>query len=439
LRSAEPFRAALRPENPFKNAVRRVGTGLDVPIRVAFLPLLILGGLVVYFLTPDERIRVLRRTVHAMVDGAGTIAHHFPDSQPFREALRGRTRWVVVVPAVIAVQVAIFGAMLVGSGHLGDPATLIAWGASFGPRTTNGEWWRLATALFVHAGLLHLIVNVIGLAQVGAVVERLVGHVTFALVYFAAGIFAGLLSLSASPIGVNSAASAAVYGVYGLFLASIVWGVIDRSELTIPLLTLKRVAPSAALFILFCWASTGFTRTDMVGLVIGAGLGAALELGISVRKPPVRRLAIAVGSTFLVCLACAFPLRGVTDVRSDLQRVAAVEEQTAREYQTAVGRFHNGVITANNLTELIDHTIVPEIRTLRARLKGLQGVPPEHQRLVAAADEYLRLRDQSWQLRIDGLRKTNMGTLREAERVERASFAFLEKVRTFDGTSAIIQ
>src|ERR687898_1265090 len=113
-----------------------------------------------------------------------------PASAPLRDALRARTRRPVVTPAILVVNVAVFLLMLVGTGALGDADTLVGWGASVASRTTNGEWWRLVTMLFVHAGPLHLIAMVAGLVPLGLMLERLVGSVAFATMFFGAGIFA---------------------------------------------------------------------------------------------------------------------------------------------------------------------------------------------------------------------------------------------------------
>ena len=103
------------------------------------------------------------------------------------------------------------------------------WGASFGPRTTNGEWWRLVASMFVHTGTFQLLVNGAALVQLGLILERLVGHVTFAAVYFAAGLLASIVSLSDYPMGVSSGASGAIFGLYGLLLASTAWSAVLRA------------------------------------------------------------------------------------------------------------------------------------------------------------------------------------------------------------------
>ena len=53
----------------------------------------------------------------------------------------------------------------------------------------------------------------------------------------------------------------------------------------------------------------------------------------------------------------------------------------------------------------------------------------DHRPLIAQTSEYLRLRESSWRLRADALRKSDMATLREAERTEQESFRALQTVR----------
>ncbi len=65
-------------------------------------------------------------------------------------------------------------------------------------------------------------------------------------------------------------------------------------------------------------------------------------------------------------------------------------------------------------------------------MKALDGVPAVHQPLVAQAEEYLRLRDESWRLRADGLRKLNLLTLRQADDRERAALQIMKGLRTAD-------
>src|SRR6202040_237633 len=60
---------------------------------------------------------------------------------------------------------------------------------------------------------------------------------------------------------------------------------------------------------------------------------------------------------------------------------------------------------ATTLAELIEVKIVPELRGARDRLVALRGVPREQQHLIADAEEYLRLRSESWRLRAQGLRR----------------------------------
>src|SRR6476469_1203548 len=90
----------------------------------------VVAAFVYRVMTPEERQRHFRHGV----DIAQRI-RQFGETElePFRIALRERTARSYVAPALVAVQVLVFLRMIVASGSLNDPATLVALGASVGP------------------------------------------------------------------------------------------------------------------------------------------------------------------------------------------------------------------------------------------------------------------------------------------------------------------
>lgn len=142
------------------------------------------------------------------------------------------------------------------------------------------------------------------------------------------------------------------------------------------------------------------------------------------------------GVTLVLVVASAVMLRGVEDVRPEIARLVALEDRTAVAYNKAVEQFKNGALSSQALAKMISQTIVPELRAAHARVKAVNGVPQEHQALVESAEEYFRLRDESWRLRVEALQKSNMKTLRAADRSERASLDALQRIRPADSASA---
>lgn len=95
----------------------------------------------------------------------------------------------------------------------------LAWGANFGPATQDGQWWRLASAMFLHFGTLHLILNMWALWDAGQLVERMYGHVRFTSIYLVSGLFGNLVSLVfQGNSAVSGGASGAIFGIYGALL-----------------------------------------------------------------------------------------------------------------------------------------------------------------------------------------------------------------------------
>ena len=107
------------------------------------------------------------------------------------------------------------------------------------------------------------------------------------------------------------------------------------------------------------------------------------------------------------------PLRGIADVRPEIPRIIALEDKTTAVYQAAVSRVNKGAMTPDALAQLIERTIVPELDAAGVRLRSIRGVPPEHQHLVADADEYLRLRSASWRFHAEGWRSATRAPRRE--------------------------
>ena len=72
---------------------------------------------------------------------------------------------------------------------------LLAWGADYGPRTLDGQWWRMFVSLFLHYGIIHLAFNMWVLANIGPFIESLSGRASFLILYIVAGLGGGAASL----------------------------------------------------------------------------------------------------------------------------------------------------------------------------------------------------------------------------------------------------
>ena len=92
-------------------------------------------------------------------------------------------------------------------GNSQDIEVLIRMGAKYNPGIWLGEWWRLFTPLFLHAGFLHFSMNSYALYQLGVVVERLFGRGRFFFIYFCSGIFGSAAGAFFRPEVISGGAS----------------------------------------------------------------------------------------------------------------------------------------------------------------------------------------------------------------------------------------
>nr|WP_255534782.1 rhomboid family intramembrane serine protease [Halobacillus sp. GSS1] len=81
----------------------------------------------------------------------------------------------------------------------------------------DGEWWRIATSMFLHIGFLHLFMNMFALYYLGTAVEKLYGTRRFTWIYLLSGLFGGVASFMLNP-HVAAGASGAIFGLFGALL-----------------------------------------------------------------------------------------------------------------------------------------------------------------------------------------------------------------------------
>jgi len=143
-----------------------------------------------------------------------------------------------VTKALIAINVAMLlaglamsgtGSLFGGSwgGLLGGGSSLESWGGMVGSRAVmeqgvlkyydvvaEGEWYRFITSMFLHAGVLHLALNMWALWVVGRVIEQALGPVRFLALYLVAGLGGSLAVYLFTGPYLTVGASGAIFGLF---------------------------------------------------------------------------------------------------------------------------------------------------------------------------------------------------------------------------------
>jgi membrane associated rhomboid family serine protease len=102
---------------------------------------------------------------------------------------------------------------LLGGGAGADSSSLTADGGVSQHFIADGEYYRLVTAGFIHAGPFHLLFNMLALWILGTMVEPALGHWRFGLIYFVSLLCGSFGALLLSPDELTVGASGAVFGL----------------------------------------------------------------------------------------------------------------------------------------------------------------------------------------------------------------------------------
>lgn len=336
----------------------------------------------------------------------------------FRHQLYARTPRVWATPALAAINVVVFVAMVAAGVGIMRPSIdgLITWGANYGPRTTGGEWWRLLTSMFVHIGVIHVAMNMIGLWQIGLLVERLLGTRGFLLAYFVSGLCGSVASVAWNPFVVSAGASGAVFGIYGVLIAYLV-----RHRGSIPKEILRPLQQSTVFFIglnvIYGFQIKGIDMAAHIGGLVG-GFAAALLIGRAPtgsrqRTSPWRELLlVALAAAGIVAGVASLPR--VADIQAELKAFGVMERAAVTAYNEALERSRAGQLTDAGLAAVIDKDVLPPWRNQQRRFTEISRLPTGEKKRFADLGRYLSLRDRGWSKLSEALRTDDRGKVDEA-------------------------
>ncbi|HKT02909.1 MAG TPA: rhomboid family intramembrane serine protease [Rugosimonospora sp.] len=134
----------------------------------------------------------------------------------------------------------------------------------------NGEYYRLITSMFMHYGLLHLLMNMWALWILGRTMEAALGPVRFLALYLIAGLGGSVAAYLFQPDAPTAGASGAIFGLFSaLFLVLRRLG--RNASAVIPIIVINLIFTFSVPGISIAGHLGGF----LTGGVVGAGMAYA--------------------------------------------------------------------------------------------------------------------------------------------------------------------
>ncbi len=378
------------------------------------------------------------------------VDENFVAKADFNEKLRRlateRHALASVTNVIIALNVAVF---IVMAGFLGagwfevtDMTPYILYGANNGAATTDGEWWRLVTSMFMHYGVLHLVLNMWALFQAGSLVERLLGRALYAFVYLASGVGGSLLSLVWHGDKIWSAgASGAIFGVYGALLG---YMLSEKQALPRPVFQpmLKSTLTFAGYNLFYGLIHPGIDNAAHIGgFVIGVGLGwlIAMPLDSALRAerfwPKLRLGGAAFGALVAVGIAAAPRFNySVREERSwaEAAKGFTEDEQTLlSQLNTELPRWQQRGDNGATMVRLVEQDLTPFYAKFGQRIDALVLAPG---RITGerrkALSQFVQIRLEAYQHLLRAVKEKNRAELRAYAAAEARAAEVIQAFRS---------
>ncbi len=304
--------------------------------------------------------------------------------------------------------------LFAGAGIWHSPNDVqLLWGANFGPATQDGEWWRLATAMFLHFGVMHLLLNCLSLWEAGQLVERMYGRWRFVTIYLIAGLTGNLLSLVLQGNqAVSGGASGAIFGVYGAALIYL-W----RERAVISAREFKWLFGGGCVFSIITIA-LGFiipgidNAAHIGGLIAGVLVSIVLSQSMTARLMPVLHKGLAALVLVMACVGLASnipePKYRWSDellLRSEINAFLYENQAINRTWLEIAHESKQGNKTFEELASKIDFAVSKPYQAQVEKLSKLPNDPelPSAQQLESLL-EYAEARKNQSEALVKGLR-----------------------------------
>lgn len=246
-----------------------------------------------------------------------------PVRTAFGGGVTGRLGYVTKVLIGINIAVAVLGVIVagagsaVGNGLFSSASWVQAVGGVIGPSVTmaangdiylqavpelgtvypgidDGAFYRLATAMFIHYGIFHLLLNMWALWILGRNLEAALGPARFLALYLIAGVGGNVAAYLASPTSLAAGASTSIFGLFAAFF--IVLRRLGRdTSVLVPVLVINLV-------LTFTISSISIAG-HLGGLFTGALVAAVLAYATGPRRTAIQLAGSAAILAVLVLLA----------------------------------------------------------------------------------------------------------------------------------------
>jgi membrane associated rhomboid family serine protease len=195
-------------------------------------------------------------------------------------------------------------------GALGGYTPLMGWGAAYGGDPdvltrlpdgqivggiVQGEYYRLVTSMFLHYGLVHLLLNMWALWVLGRALEAVLGPVRFFVLYMLAGLGGSVAAYVFSPNSLTAGASGAIFGLFAALF--VVMRRLGRDT--------SAVVPILVINLIFTFTANNISIAGHLGgLVVGGVVAAIMAYAPRQRRTLVQ--AIGSGVVFVLLLVVTF-------------------------------------------------------------------------------------------------------------------------------------